>query len=68
MNIVDVFAPFLVELYNCFLSTSTVPAAFKAAYITPLLKKLAWTWLMKVLPSDFQSFGSLELLDRLVAP
>jgi len=37
-NNVDVFAPFLAELYNRSLSTGTVPAAFKAAYVTPLLK------------------------------
>ena len=32
-------APFLVELYNKSLQTGSVPASFKAAYITPLLKK-----------------------------
>jgi len=35
----DVMAPFLVELYNKSLQSGTVPALFKAAYITPLLKK-----------------------------
>ena len=35
----DVIAPFLVELYNKSLQSGSVPALFKAAYITPLLKK-----------------------------
>jgi len=35
----NVVAPFLVELYNKSLQTGSVPASFKAAYITPLLKK-----------------------------
>jgi len=30
----DVVAPFLVELYNKSLQTGSVPASFKAAYIT----------------------------------
>jgi len=44
-NNVDVLAPFLVEMYNRSLSTGVVPvpAAFKAAYVTPLPKKLTWT-------------------------
>lgn len=35
----DVLAPFLVELFNRSLRTGSVPAVFKAAYVTPLLKK-----------------------------
>jgi Reverse transcriptase (RNA-dependent DNA polymerase) len=37
--VVDLVAPFLCELYNRSLSTATVPAAFKSAFVTPLLKK-----------------------------
>jgi len=36
---VDVLAPFLVELLNRSLVHGTVPTGFKAAYITPRLKK-----------------------------
>jgi len=36
---VDVFVPFFVELYNRSLSTSVMPATFKAAYVMLLLKK-----------------------------
>jgi hypothetical protein len=36
---VDVLAPFLVELFNRSLLEGVVPAIFKSAYITPLLKK-----------------------------
>jgi len=35
----DLIAPFLTELFNRSLSTATVPLVFKAALITPLLKK-----------------------------
>jgi len=34
-----VFVPFFVELYNRSLSTSVMPATFKAAYVMLLLKK-----------------------------
>ena len=37
--VVDLIAPFLCELFNRLFSTATVPAAFKSACITPLLKK-----------------------------
>jgi len=36
---VDTLAPFLTELFNRSLSAGAVPTAFKAAYVTPLLKK-----------------------------
>jgi len=36
---VDLLAPFLTELFNRSLSLGSVPTIFKAAYITPLLKK-----------------------------
>jgi len=36
---VEVLAPFLVDLFNRCLLTGWVPASFKAAYITPRLKK-----------------------------
>jgi len=35
----DVLAQFLVDLFNRSLRTGTVPTAFKAAYVSPLLKK-----------------------------
>jgi len=35
----DILAPYIVELLNRSLSTGSVPSAFKAAYITPLMKK-----------------------------
>ena len=36
---VHLVAPFVTHLFNMSLSTGVVPDAFKAAYITPLLKK-----------------------------
>jgi len=37
--VADLIAPFLGELFNCSLTTATVPEAFKFAYVTPRLKK-----------------------------
>ena len=61
-------APFLVELHNCYLSTVTVPAAFKAAYVTPLLKKAG------IDSADIESYRPIsnlsvlsKLLEQLVA-
>jgi len=36
---IDVLAPFLVELFNRSITSGVVPAVFKSAYVTPLLKK-----------------------------
>jgi len=49
-NNVNVFASFLVELYNRSLSTGVVPTAFKAAYVTPLLLD----------PADMKPFRSIS--------
>jgi len=38
-QVADVLEPFLVELFNRSLSEGLVPSVFKAAYVTPLLKK-----------------------------
>lgn len=65
---VDVLAPFLVELFNRCLSTGSVPSSFKAAYITPLLKK---TDLDTADPKSYRPIANLsvlsKLLERLVA-
>jgi len=37
--VADLIAPFLTELFNCSLSTATVPTVFKSAVIAPLIKK-----------------------------
>jgi len=65
---VDVLAPFLVELLNRCLSTGRVPSSFKAAYMTPLLKK------SNVDSADRKSYRPIanlsvlsKLLERLVA-
>jgi len=36
---IDLLAPFLSELFNCSLELGSVPDVFKAAFITPTLKK-----------------------------
>jgi len=37
MDIVNLLAPFITELFNRSLSSGVFPAPFKSAYITPLL-------------------------------
>ena len=65
---VDVIAPFLTALLNHSLSLGVVPSGFKAAYITPRLKK------PDLDPADVKSFRPIsnlivlsKLLERLVA-
>jgi len=67
-NSIDVLAPFLTELCNRSLSLGTVPDIFKAAYITPLLKK------SDLDPADMKSYRPIsnlcvlsKLLERIVA-
>jgi len=38
-QVADVLEPFLIELFNRSLSEGLVPSVFKAAYVTPSLKK-----------------------------
>ena len=61
-------APFLVELFNRSLTLGVVPSVFKAACITPLLKKADLD------PTDAKSYRPIsnlsvlsKLLERLVA-
>jgi len=65
---IDTLAPFLTELFNRSLSAGAVPTAFKAAYVTPLLKK------SDLDPANVQSYRPIanlsvlsKLLERLVA-
>ena len=65
---IDELAPFLVEIFNRSLQTSIVPTPFKAAFITPLLKK------PNLDPADIKSYRPISnlsmlstLLERLVA-
>ena len=64
----DLLAPFLVELFNRSLALGVVPTVFKAASITPLLKKSGMD------PADTKSYRPIsnlsvlsKLLERLVA-
>jgi len=66
--VVDIIAPFLTELFNRPLASGFVPEVFKAAYITPLLKKSDMD------PADVRSYRPTsnlsvvsKLLERLVA-
>ena len=65
---VDVLAPFLVDLFNKSLTSGLVPLAFKAAFISPLLKKA------NLDSADVKSYRPIsnlsvlsKLLERLVA-
>ena len=50
------FAPFLTALFNRSLSLGVVPSGFKAAYITPRLKK------SDLDPADVKSFRPISNL------
>ena len=61
-------SPFLVKLFNNSLTLGVVPAAFKSAYVTPLLKKADLD------PTDVKSYRPIsnlsvlsKLLERIVA-
>ena len=65
---VDVLAPFITELINRSMSSGVFPSHFKAAFITPLLKK------PNLDPSDGKSYRPIsnlsvlsKLLERFVA-
>ena len=65
---VDLLAPYLVELYNRSMTVGSVPLCFKAAYVTPLLKKPDMD------AADLKSYRPIsnlsvlsKLLERLVA-
>jgi len=65
---VDVLAPFITELFNRSMSSGVFPSHFKAAFITPLLKK------PNLDPFDGKSYRPIsnlsvltKLLQRLVA-
>jgi len=60
---IDTLAPFLTELFNRSLSAGAVPTAFKAAYVTPLLKK------SDLDPANVQSYrliANLSVLSKLL--
>ena len=65
---VYLLAPFLVTLFNRCLSLGSVPSSFKAAYVTPLLKK---SDLDLADPKSYRPIANLpvlsKLLERLVA-
>jgi hypothetical protein len=59
----DEIAPFLAKLLNLSLSAGLVPAAFKTAIITPLLKK---TGLNDSDPSNYRPISNLATLGKLL--
>jgi hypothetical protein len=59
----DILAPFLVELFNRSLSTGSVPLTFKAAYVTPLLKK---TDMDSADPKSYRPIANLSVLSKLL--
>jgi hypothetical protein len=67
-SVADLLAPFLAHLFSCSLATGRFPAHFKAASITPILKKSS---LPVDNPSSYRPISNLsiisKLLERLVA-
>jgi len=60
---IDCLAPFIVELFNRCLSTGSVPTSFKAAHITPLLKKPGND---PADPSSYRPIANLPVLSKLL--
>jgi len=60
---VDILAPFLVELFNRSLSTGTVPTSFKAAFLTPLMKKPGMD---SADPKSYRPIANLSVLSKLL--
>ena len=60
---VGILAPFLVTLFNRCLSMGSVPTSFKAAYITPLLKKPD---LDSADPKSYRPIANLSVLSKLL--
>lgn len=58
---IDLLAPFITKIINNSLSTGYVPAAFKKAYITPLLKKPG---LDEGEASNFRPVSNLSVLSK----
>ncbi|HSN23630.1 MAG TPA: hypothetical protein VLS45_05600, partial [Methylomicrobium sp.] len=65
---IDILVPFLTELFNKSMLSSLVPSVFKAAFVSPLLKKPGLD------PADAKSYRPIsnlsvlsKLLERLVA-
>ena len=70
-QVAGVLEPFLVELLNQSLSEGLLPSVFKAAYVTPLLKKAdldsADTKSYRPISNRAPMSVSYKLLERLVA-
>jgi len=60
---VDVLAPFLTALFNRSLSLGVVPTVFKAAYITPRLKKPDLDQSDLVISANFQFNRTVESVE-----
>jgi hypothetical protein len=68
-QVVDLIAPYVVELFNRSLAAGHYPAGFKEAFITPIVKKagLDTTDVGSYRPiSNFELVGPFELLEPLV--
>jgi hypothetical protein len=61
-QIVDVIAPYIVELFNRSLSIGHFPAVYKDAFITPVIKKPG---LDTADPSSFRPISNLSVMSKL---
>ena len=62
-QIVDLVSPFITELFNRSLSTGHFPAAFKEAFITPIVKKPG---LDTTNASSYRPISNLSVLSKLL--
>ena len=63
MQIADVIAPFIVEMFNRSLSEGHFPAVFKEAFITPVMKKPG---LDDADTSSYRPISNLPVLSKLL--
>ena len=60
----DLLAPFMIELFNRSLSTDQFPAAFRKAFITPIMKKPAG--LDATTASSYRPTSNLSVVSKLL--
>jgi len=62
-QVIDIIAPFVVELFNRSLSEGRFPAVFKQAFVTPVVKKPG---LDATDTSSYRPISNLSVLSKLL--
>ena len=62
-QVIDLIAPYIVELFNRSMAAEQFPAAFKEAFITPIIKKAG---LDTADVSSYRPISNLSVLSKLL--